>query len=65
MANLFLRSSFCVLCLLLALPVGLRAQQDRIATSTSQSDEAPPEVRYLFLFRQLAAPATESNKRAV
>jgi hypothetical protein len=55
MARILSRSSFYGLCLLLALPVGLRAQQDRTEPSTSQADAMPPEARYLILFRRLTS----------
>ncbi len=61
MAKLLSRSSFYGLCLLLALPVGLRAQQDRTETSTSQSDALPPEARYLILFRRLASSPSQNE----
>jgi hypothetical protein len=63
MAKLLSRSSFYCLCLLLALPVGLRAQQDRTDTSTSQSDALPPEARYLILFRRLASSPSQNQIR--
>jgi hypothetical protein len=61
MAKLLSRSSFYGLCLLLALPLGLRAQQDRTDTSASQSDALPPEARYLILFRRLASSPSQNQ----
>lgn len=61
MVKLLSRSSFYGLCLLLALPVGLRAQQDRTEPSTSQSDAMPPEARYLILFRRLASSPSQNQ----
>lgn len=61
MAKLLSRSSSYGLCLLLVLPVGLRAQQDPIAPSTSQSDAMPPEARYLILFRRLAGSPSQNQ----
>jgi hypothetical protein len=60
MAKLLSRSSFCSLCLLLALPVVLRAQQDRTETSTSP-DALPAEERYLILFRRLAGSPSQNQ----
>jgi hypothetical protein len=61
MEKLLSRSSFCGLCLLLALPVGLHAQQDRTETSPSQSDALPTEARYLILFRRLASSPAQNQ----
>jgi hypothetical protein len=60
MAKLLSRSGFCSLCLLLALPVLLHAQQDRTETSTAP-DALPAEARYLILFRRLAGSPSENQ----
>src|SRR5437016_13187577 len=60
MAKLLSRSSFCGLCLLLALPVVLHAQQDRTESSTSP-DALPAEERYFILFRRLATSPSQNQ----
>jgi hypothetical protein len=59
-AKLLSRSSFCCLCLLLTLPVVLRAQQDLTETATSP-DALPAEARYLILFRRLTSPQSQNQ----
>ena len=60
MAKLLSRSSFCGLCLLLALPVVMRAQQDRTESSTSP-DALPAEERYFILFRRLVTSPAQNQ----
>ena len=48
-------------CLLLAVPLGLYAQQDRKETSASQADALPAEARYLILFRRLASSPSQNQ----
>src|SRR6266481_5331975 len=60
MAKLLARWSFCGLCLLLALPFVLRAQQEGTEPSTAP-DALPAEARYLILFRRLAGSPSQNQ----